>query len=298
MRAKNFMMFTVGNAEFIHRQANFAALSILANTVPEDRATITIITDRPDWYAWLGDRISVLPIDHKTLTEWRGVHDHFFRIKIKAMQLMVERLPGDLIYLDSDVACDGPLNDFLEQLARGQCFMDERVYLLSGRGGSARETWVKARGNTYGKFTITEDSAMWCAGVVALPAERSTEYLADALECMDQMCAGKLHKNHLEQLALSLSLSRGGDLKPTTQWLKHYWGNKDPWNALIAAFLGNVGVKALSVEQACQAFREMKLDVPRILRRSRLERFAVSVGKRVKVRDTAQEASVKALLTR
>ncbi len=298
MGTSNFMMFTVGDTEFIHRQANFAALSILANTAPEDGATVTIITDKPEWYAWLGDRISVMLIDHKTLTKWKGVHDHFFRIKIKAMQLMAEKLPGDLIYLDCDVACDRPLNEFLEQLGRGQCFMDERVYLLSGKGGSARKTWVKARGNTYGKFTINEDSAMWCAGVVALPAERSTEYLADALECMDEMCAAKLHKPHLEQLALSLSLQRGGDLKPTTEWLKHYWGNKSPWNALIAAFLGNVGVKGLSVEQACQALREMRLEVPRGIRRSRLEKLTASIAKRVKVRDAAREASVTGLLAR
>lgn len=176
--------------------------------------------------------------------------------------------------------------------------MDELHHVVSGRDGSARKLWIEARGKTCGKFKVDETSAMWCAGVVALPASLREEYLEDALDCMDKMCDAGLFKPHLEQFAWSLSLSRNGELRPTTAWFTHYWGNKRPWNALIATFLAAVGLRGLSVEQACVAMRDLPLDVPKHIYRTRLEKAANSVMKRIITRDRSIETAIGDLLTR
>ena len=293
----NFVFFTLGDADFIHRQANFAALSVIARTDRADDISITVVTDKPEWYRWLGEHVTVVNATPEMLKDWRGPHDHFFRIKIKVLQYVAENRPGNVIFLDCDVVCTSALTGFFEQLDQGQSFMDEMAYILSQKSGSGKKAWRRARGNTYGKFTVDENSPMWNAGVVAVPAQLSRTYLADALECMDEMCSGGVLKTFLEQFALGLSLDRADELKPATEWFLHYWGNKPPWNAMIAAFFAKTQLKGLSLEDSCDLFHALPLDIPKGIKRTRMERIANSVSKRLQARDQRIAKTITEQLT-
>lgn len=293
----NFVFTVFGDLAFYHRQAGFAALSLIAHLDDANTASITVYTDEPEWYAWLGDRVTVIEVRQDQMKDWRGPHDHFFRVKIRAMQDVAARTPGNVIFGDSDIVCSGGLNGFFAMLERGACFMDEMSYRLGEKGGRSKKLLREARGNTYGKFTVTEQSPMWNAGIIAVPEALCQERLADAVESMDAMCAGGLIRDHLEQFALGLSLDRDGKLQPAKDWFIHYWGNKTQWNALISAFFAEIHMKGLSVEDACALFHDADLTGATTIKRTRLERISNSIRKRLKVRDDQVLSMTNEILT-
>jgi len=281
----SFVTFAVGNRRSLHRQANFAVISLLARSGPADDSTIFIVTDQPECYRWLVPHVTVIAVDAATLKDWRGPHDYFWRIKLKVMQRANEVSPGHLIYLDSDVVCRPGLAEFFSALDEGTPFMHKNEYALGLKGGGGRELCRQVAGRRFGKFSISADSRMWNAGVVALPAAVSRSWIADALECLDAMCAAGVRSNVTEQFSLSASLSRDGRLQAADPWFIHYWSNKLPWNGLVSAFLADVHLQQLPMADVCERFRNLPLDLPLERRRSRLERVVNSVRKRVTPRD-------------
>lgn len=295
--SRTFVLFAVGDSSNTHRQANFAILSLYAHGLGATDAAIVVVTDRPQWYSWLGDRIHVSEVDDAILTEWKGAAQHFFRIKIKAMDHAAERFPGDLIYLDADVVCSAPLDSFFGRLLDGTSFMHEQEYFLRDKRGKKREVWAQAGGRTFGRLEVTPEACMWNAGVVAMPHAASRQLLAEALECMDAMSAAGMTASTLEQFSLSLALQRYGRLAPAREWFVHYWGNKAPWNALIAAFFARVALQELSFEEACRAFSGLDLNLPVTLPRGPGERFMNSVRKRLFPRDQELADAIRKNLT-
>ncbi len=281
----NFVTFAIGDRRSVHRQANFAALSILARS-PEGRPpSIHIVTDEPGHYRWLERRVTIVPVGSATLTEWIGPHKFFWRIKLCAMQYVIVQSPGNLIYVDSDVVCRAPLQPLFDALAAGATFMHKLEYSLHAKGGRAGKLWKKGRGKQFGRFEIDERSRMWNAGVVALPGELAQSRVTDALECTDAMSAAGIGGLLLEQCSLSLSLDRNADLLAAEPWFIHYWGNKTAWNALIAGFLSDALVRHVSIEDVCAQLRELELALPEVIRRTRFERFNNSVRKALFARD-------------
>ena len=295
--SRSFVTFTVGDRAGVHRQANFAALSLLANADWDPSDSIVIVTDQPEWYRWLEGRVTTVHVDEATLEDWKGPAKHFFRIKIKAIQHALGRRPGDMIYIDADIVCHQNLRGLFDVLSRGGCLMHEYEYQLSTKGGNAGEIWAKARGGRFGNLTLDTDVAMWNAGVVAIPEAAAERLLSEALECMDAMSASGLTSSHLEQLSLSMALAREGELRPASEWLLHYWGNKAPWNALIAAFLARVALQQLTPDEACAAFKEIDLSLPLRIPRGKGERFMNSLRKRLFPRDHEVAAAVERNLT-
>jgi hypothetical protein len=279
-----FVTFAIGDRRIVHCQANFAALSILAHSEAA-ASRIVIVTDRPEHYRWLGDRISVIPVDDGTITEWRRPHGYFWRVKLRVMQVANERAPGNLVYLDADVVCRRPLPDFFAALDAGVPFMHKPEYALGSKGGNGRELWRQTSSRRFGPFTVEADNRMWNAGLVALPAAISRAWLADALECLDAMCGAGVDSAFIEQFSLSRSLDRDGRLRPAEGWFIHYWGNKTAWNALLARFLADAQTQQLSFDEACERFRALPLDLPVIDARSRGERLMLSLRKRLFPRD-------------
>jgi hypothetical protein len=137
---------------------------------------------------------------------------------------------------------------------------------------------------------------MWNAGVVALPGGIAGARVADALACTDAMSAAGLGGLLLEQLSLSLSLDRDGDLRAAAPWFVHYWGNKTAWNALIARFLSDALVMHMPVAEVCEQIRGLDLTLPPIIRRGRLERLGNSARKTIFRRDDSIVAQLTAEL--
>jgi hypothetical protein len=292
----NFVTFAIGDRRSVHRQANFAALSILARSPAAGSPAIHIVTDKPSHYCWLDNHVTIVPVDSGTLAEWTRPHGFFWRIKLRAMQHVNEMSPGNLIYVDSDVVCRAPLESLFESLAAGAAFMHEPEYFLHIKGGRARKLWRRGRGRQFGPFEINERSRMWNAGVVALPGGIAGARVADALACTDAMSAAGLGGLLLEQLSLSLSLDRDGDLRAAAPWFVHYWGNKTAWNALIARFLSDALVMHMPVAEVCEQIRGLDLTLPPIIRRGRLERLGNSARKTIFRRDDSIVAQLTAEL--
>jgi lipopolysaccharide biosynthesis glycosyltransferase len=205
---------------------------------------------------------------------------------------------GNLIFIDTDIVCQEDLTDLFVQLASGQCFMHTKEYTLASKRGTAQEMWRQARHRTYGSLTVNEESSMWNSGVVAIPDHLWERCLSAALMCCDEMCERGVKPKIIEQFSLSLALEKEQRLMPADQWFIHYWGNKPPWNALIATFLADVLLKQESVETACERMTTLPLNMPVTIKRTRLERLANSVTKRLRRRDNIVEQTVTEWLTR
>ncbi len=294
----NFVTFDIGNRQSVHRQVNFAAISILAQAAGDDRPGIFIVTDQPQYYRWIRQHVRIVEIDAPTLTAWRAPHGYFWRIKIRAIQHVARLAPGNLVYLDGDVACNAGLADFCAALDAGKAFMHRLEYELGSRGGSGRELRLQAVGRTFGRFPVTAQSRMWNAGIAALPAERAESWLADALECLDALCAAGVESAFLEQFSLSQSLDRDRQLQAAEPWFIHYWGNKESWNARVACFLADVQLRQLSIDEACESFRALPSDLPANNPRSRAERIRRSLRKRLGGRLASREAITMAEMLR
>jgi hypothetical protein len=281
----NFVTFAIGERRSVHRQANFAVLSILARSPEAAPPAIHIVTDDPSHYRWLERHVTIVPVDSRILAEWTGPHRFFWRIKLCAMQHVMASSAGNLIYVDSDIVCRTALRSLFEALEAGAAFMHKLEYSLHAKGGRAGKLWKKGGGKRFGRFEIDEGSRMWNAGVVALPGNLAGPRVADALECTDAMSAAGIGGLLIEQFSLSQSLDRNGDLRAAEPWFIHYWGNKTPWNALIAGFLSDALVRGMSVEEICAQLRELELTLPEAIPRTRLERFNNSVRKVLFPRD-------------
>lgn len=281
-----FVSFVIGDRRVVHCQANFLTLSLLAHGDASPAVRICVVTDRPEYYRWLREHITVIAVDERSVADWQKPHGYFWRVKLRVMQLAGERCPGNLVYTDADVMCCGRLPEFLAALDAGTPFMHEFEYRLGHKTGKGRRLFRQVAGGRFGPFRVDADNRMWNAGVVALPSAVSRAWLADALECLDSMCAAGIDSPFMEQFALSRSLDRDGLLRPAGQWFHHYWRHKTPWNALIARFLADIQLQQLSVDEACEKLRGLSLGhLHAAQRRSRPERILNSLRKRFFPRD-------------
>ena len=117
----NIIYLVFGDELSNHLQANFSILSML--TQEKVINSINVVTDQPNFYNHLADYIKTFEIDHKTL-EWKGPYDFFWRVKIKAVELLTRTYKNEnLLYLDSDTFLFGNLNQIKDKLNEGFSFM-------------------------------------------------------------------------------------------------------------------------------------------------------------------------------
>lgn len=232
------LMFLVfGEAQHNHLQANFAILTHLLEQTALSK--IVVMTDAPANYRAIDDeRVMVDAINIDDLTDWRGPHDFFWRIKIKALESIAERYPDDhVMYTDADTFCFSNLTDIQRQLEEGKTLMHAREGKISElRTSTEKRMWKQCRGKTFGGIAIDADSTMFNAGVVAIPRSLVKDAVALALCICDDMCAAGVTRRLVEQFALSLALAEVGKLGAANTTIGHYWGNKAGWNELINGF--------------------------------------------------------------
>lgn len=249
----SYLFLAVGDKESIHNQVYYAILSLLANT--SNAATVYVLTDAPERYDWFYPRVQCLPVSSQQLDEWRGPKQFFFRIKIKAMQHLAAEIKNNLVYLDSDIVCLQPLNEFENRLQQGEFFMHVReFYLANGPSKTTRQMWKVGAHKTFGSLRIDEQSLMWNAGVVAMPFF-IREYLETSLIACDAMCQSSMRPLLTEQFALSLTLQQSNNLAEAKDYFLHYWGNKDEWQKkMILPFLEKIRIHAWTLNEAINHF--------------------------------------------
>jgi hypothetical protein len=220
-----------------HFQAHFSILTFLRQG--QDELRIIVMTDAPEYYRHLGAAITVEVIAAATLREWEGEFKFFWRVKIKALEQAARQRPElPLLYLDSDTFLYGALPPLRQQLAAGQALMHESEGLLSQLPSKTeRRMWQQVRGQVFGGLTITPQHAMWNAGAVAIPADRSQEAIALALGICDDLCRQQVTPRLIEQFALSVALAETYGLYPARPYIGHYWSTKEAWNEPISRFL-------------------------------------------------------------
>ncbi|MBE2897639.1 hypothetical protein HPC37_01990 [Pasteurellaceae bacterium 20609_3] len=259
----HLVLLTFGDRLETHYQA---ALSILSFLNDRHIAKVIVITDRPDFYRCFGDRVAFITIDEATLRDWQGEMQFFWRVKIKALQAVAERYPAEsILYVDSDTVLGAPLTPLIDGLNRGQPFMhtcEER--LSEGGSKTVRNMWASLQNRTFAGVTIDANTAMWNAGVIALPHDTARDILALALAICDAICATDCPRRLVEQFAFSLALNHHQPLQGCEHIIAHYWGNKAQWNAiaqelLLTAFLHHENLEQMIARAAQLPVREMPI---------------------------------------
>lgn len=244
----NVLYLVFGAHAPYHLQAHFSILSFLRHR--SALAGITVVTDAPEHYARLRSHVRVQAVSAADLREWKGEHDFFWRIKLKALEGLATAHPGSpLVYLDSDTFLIGPLEPLGSPLAAGRSLMHEREGALSELASrTEKRMWRQVRGREFGGVRMHERHAMWNAGVVAIPGAHAREIVAHALAICDALCAAGVTPRLIEQFALSVALAEAGPLEAASGAIGHYWSNKDAWSARLAEFLAESLMLQRSVE--------------------------------------------------
>jgi hypothetical protein len=232
----NLLYLTFGNNISNHIQAHFSIWTFL--TQRNRINTINVITEYPAFYNSLKDFINIIPIDKDTLKQWKGKYDFFWRIKIKAIEMLCNQYNNEpVVYLDSDTFLYHNIKSFKEDLSQGTAFMYENEGPLSNaKSKTEKKMWYQIQNKVFGSTPILSSHSMWNAGIVATPNSRNNEECLLALEICDEMCEQGVTRRLIEQFALSLSLHKLYGLHTASNTIAHYWSNKGEWNETIEQF--------------------------------------------------------------
>ncbi|MBC3541215.1 hypothetical protein ACFSC6_03915 [Rufibacter sediminis] len=245
----NLLFLTFGPNIKNHYQANFAIMSFLP--FQKELDTIYVYTDYPQYYTRLKEHVQVVTITPEQLTAWKGPHDFFWRVKIKAIEQLICQHPDQAVmYVDSDVFLYQSPQELRTLIRSGAAFMHQPEGKLSAlKSKTEKRMWQQVKGLRVGALQLHANHVMWNAGVVTLPVQQNLAAVTLALQICDAMCAQQVTPRLIEQFALSVALQETYNLQEAKPWIAHYWGNKDEWNSHISQFFLESHLKGFTVEQ-------------------------------------------------
>lgn len=252
----NLLYLTFGNNISNHIQAQFSITSFLTNK--QSISTINIITDVPAYYNNLKHCINIIEVNEHTLREWKGEHDFFWRIKIKAIEKLCAMYADEpVMYLDSDTMLYNNIQPLLQSLLNGTAFMHEREGKLSeAKSKTERRMWQQVKDKRYENIKINASHYMWNAGVVATPNQKNNSECLLALNICDEMCKQKVTPRLIEQFALSAALNHTYNLHEARNVIAHYWSNKESWNNAIEKFFLSACFNAYTLDETIEAIKK------------------------------------------
>jgi hypothetical protein len=243
------VLHTFGTNQIFYLQSTFLILNLLKYR--DDIESINVITDQPAYYKKLGKYVNIIYVDGKTINEWKGEFSFVFRIKLKAIELIINKNSDNqpILYLDTDTFIYKRFNELKESLAEGKGIMHTNEGKLSEcptKSGS--RMWRRIKNQTFAGNTITENDCMWNAGVIGIPSFICHEMIDTSIKMCDEMCKSINPNFLIEQFCVSVTLQRMVVMQAANNWIGHYWGNRDSWNNLISAFFSESYMKNCSVE--------------------------------------------------
>ncbi|WP_313598800.1 hypothetical protein [Epilithonimonas vandammei] len=254
----NIVYLVFGNKIENYQQAYFSIFTALLHKNDEDK--IIVITDDSSLFGFFENIIETIFINQDTIKDWEGPHQFFWRVKIKALQLVAQKYPEDsILYLDSDTFFYKNIEVLRSALQSGQHFMhlDEgKLSQLSSK--TEKLMWKQMKGKSYGNIIINENVAMWNAGLIGV-SQKHFECLELTLQINDAMCADGVTRRLIEQFAFSLGLNQYSELQPADHIVGHYWGNKKQWNDTISLFLRECFMKKYDFGTVIERVKEMEL---------------------------------------
>lgn len=230
----------------------------LARKSVEDR--IIVVAEDPSLFRSFKDNIEIIPISREVILEWEGKYKFFWRVKIKALQLVAQKYPLDsILYLDGDTFFYQDMDVLRNGMKNGQNYMHIKEGKLSTLNTKTEKLmWKQMKGKTYHNTKINENSTMWNAGLIGV-SNKHFICLDLTLGINDAMCADGVTRRLIEQFAFSLGLNAYSELQPAYQIVGHYWGNKKEWNKIISDFIKEVFMKNYSLDEIIERVKEMDL---------------------------------------
>lgn len=248
----NILYLVFGNNLEHYQQIYFSIYTALKNKTKED--TIIVIAENTDYFNALKDQIEIIAIDHQIINEWEGKHQFFWRVKVKALELVATKYPDKhIMYLDGDTFIFKNLEAIKQGLDQGQNFMHlNEGKLCELKTKTERTMWRQMNGKRFAGIVIDTTTCMWNAGLIAISKEH-LRAINLALQLTDEMCAAGVTRRLIEQFSFGVATNHYISLKAADEWVGHYWGNKPQWNDVISTFLKECYMKNLNLEQCLEA---------------------------------------------
>lgn len=252
----NLLYVAIGEDINTHSQVHFSICSFL--TQDKKISTINVITDYPDFYNDFKNKINIIYVNEKLLTEWKGNYNYFFRIKIKAVEMLCNLYKNEpVLYLDADTFLYGNIEPLRKIILQDTALMHQNEGKIAAiEGKTVRRLWTKVRNNTYSGISIDSSHSMWNSGVIGIPNKHNAKECVLALSICDEMFSQGIKAWMIEQFAFAIALDEIYGLKPADSFIAHYWSNKNEWNKLIEHFFLSAQFKAITVDQIVESIKK------------------------------------------
>ncbi|PZU86352.1 MAG: hypothetical protein DI529_08660 [Chryseobacterium sp.] len=252
----NIVYLVFGNNLDNYQQVYFSMYTAMARKSIEDR--IIVVAEDPSLFSSFQNNIEILPINREVVLEWEGKYQFFWRVKIKALQMVAQKYPSDsILYLDGDTFFYQDIDYLRNGMKNGQNYMHIKEGKLSKLSTKTEKLmWKQMKGKVYNNIKIDENSTMWNAGLIGI-SNKHFDCLDLTLGVNDEMCADGVTRRLIEQFAFSLGLNEYSALQPADHIVGHYWGNKEQWNKIISHFLKEIFMKNYSLSGIIKRVKEM-----------------------------------------
>jgi hypothetical protein len=225
------------------------------------------MTDAPNFYERLNEKIKILTINKTQLDDWQGRHQFFWRAKIKAIEHICRLHPKEsVLYLDTDTFLYSDIKALKVDLVNPVMHLNEGA-LSELKSKTEKLMWQQIGNKNFGSVQIQVHHAMWNAGVVGIPANKGLKICQLALDICDDMLVANVTRRLIEQFALGVALSENGDMKPAESYIGHYWSNKEEWSVFIQRFIINSSLKNNSLYTDIEDIKRFNFSKIAILKR-------------------------------
>ena len=242
------LYLTFGESIEYHVQAYLSMLSFKKQATKDDR--IVMVTTVPQYYRRARPWAEVVPLDNKTVEEWKGSSHYSFRVKTMALCSQAERHTDDhILFVDTDTVLCGSLESIRRTLDQGNALMYNDEGQPSRMKGPSLRMWHTLRGKTVAGVTLDGTHHMWNSGIIGIPRSLVGVIPQHTLQLLDAMLGAGVKCFNVEQYAMSVAMSEHASLKSADTQVAHYWGNKDQWEKHAYAVIARAYMEQLSVEE-------------------------------------------------
>lgn len=273
----NIVFLVFGKIPAYHLQTYFAILTVLKQK--KDNDSVTIYTDYPEFYKRIGQLINIICFDQATLKEWVNGTGYIFRAKIKAIEMSARNRPDTpLLFLDGDTVMYQGLEEIKQLLDNGEGIMYTDEGHPSAMKGKSLNMWNAVKGMKFGDCQISMRHNVWNSGVIGIPAVSLSRVISLALEICDAFLQKNIKCFTIEQYAFAIAMQETCNIHPATQWIGHYWGNKDMWSDAIHDIVLQAHLKGLSIEEEidCIDIKRLK-NIPLFVKKSNTRRRLINL---------------------